>query len=97
MRDPHLIIIRPLLTEKNLVAKERSRTLAFQVDRRANKIEVAYAVEKIFSTTVEDVRIVNVMGKNKRVGRSEGKRPDWKKAYVKLAKGAKPIEYFEGV
>ncbi len=97
MRDPHLIIIRPLLTEKNLVAKERSRTLAFQVDRRANKIEVAYAVETIFSTTVEDVRIVNVMGKNKRVGRSEGKRPDWKKAYVKLAKGAKPIEYFEGV
>jgi large subunit ribosomal protein L23 len=43
------------------------------------------------------VRVVNVLGKNKRVGRSEGKRPDWKKAYVKLAKGAKPIEYFEGV
>ena len=97
MRDPHVIIIRPLLTEKNMVAKERTRTLAFQVDRRANKIEVAHAVEKIFSTQVEDVRIVNVMGKNKRVGRSEGKRPDWKKAYVKLAKGAKPIEYFEGV
>ena len=67
------------------------------MDKRANKIEIAYAVEKIFSTKVEDVRIVNVLGKNKRVGRSEGKRPDWKKAYVKLAKGAKPIEYFEGV
>lgn len=97
MRDPHNIIIRPLLTEKNMIAKERSRTLAFQVDRRANKIEVRNAVEKLFSTQVEDVRIVNVLGKNKRVGRSEGKRPDWKKAYVKLAKGAKPIEYFEGV
>jgi len=43
------------------------------------------------------VRIANVLGKNKRVGRSEGKRPDWKKAYVKLAPGAKPIELFEGV
>jgi large subunit ribosomal protein L23 len=97
MKDPYTIIIRPLLTEKNLIAKDRRNTLAFQVDKRANKIEIAYAVEKIFSTKVDDVRIVNVLGKNKRVGRSEGKRPDWKKAYVKLAKGAKPIEYFEGV
>jgi len=97
MKDPYAIIIRPLLTEKNLIAKDRNNTLAFRVDKRANKIEIAYAVEKIFSTKVDDVRIVNVLGKNKRVGRSEGKRPDWKKAYVKLAKGAKPIEYFEGV
>ncbi len=97
MRNPHTIIIRPLLTEKNLIAKERTKTVAFQVDRRANKLEVAYAVETIFNTEVDDVRIVNVRGKVKRVGRSEGKRPDWKKAYVKLAKGAKPIEYFEGV
>jgi large subunit ribosomal protein L23 len=97
MRDPYTVIIRPLLTEKNLIAKDRINTLAFRVDKRANKIEIAYAVEKIFSTKVEDVRVVNVLGKNKRVGRSEGKRPDWKKAYVKLAKGAKPIEYFEGV
>ncbi len=97
MKDPHTILIRPLLTEKNLVAKERTRTVAFKVDRRANKIEVAWAVEKIFNTKVAQVRIANVMGKNKRVGRSEGKRPDWKKAYVKLAAGAKPIELFEGV
>jgi large subunit ribosomal protein L23 len=97
MRDPHVILIRPLLTEKNLIAKERQRTVAFQVDRRANKIEVAYAVEKIFGTKVAQVRMANVLGKNKRVGRSEGKRPDWKKAYVKLAPGAKPIELFEGV
>ncbi len=97
MRNPHTIIIRPLLTEKNLIAKERTKTVAFQVDRRANKLEVAYAVETIINTEVDDVRIVNVRGKVKRVGRSEGKRPDWKKAYVKLAKGAKPIEYFEGV
>ena len=97
MRDPYTIIIRPLLTEKNIIAKDRTNTLAFRVDKRANKIEIAYAVEKLFSTKVDDVRVVNVLGKNKKVGRSEGKRPDWKKAYVKLAKGAKPIEYFEGV
>jgi large subunit ribosomal protein L23 len=97
MRDPYTIILRPLLTEKNIIAKDRTNTLAFKVDKRANKIEIAYAVEKIFSTKVDDVRVVNVLGKNKKVGRSEGKRPDWKKAYVKLAKGAKPIEYFEGV
>jgi len=97
MKDPYTIILRPLLTEKNIIAKDRTNTLAFKVDKRANKIEIAYAVEKIFSTKVDDVRVVNVLGKNKKVGRSEGKRPDWKKAYVKLAKGAKPIEYFEGV
>ena len=97
MRDPYVVIIRPLLTEKNLIAKERQRTVAFQVDRKANKIEVTYAVEKIFNTKVAQVRIANVLGKTKRVGRSEGKRPDWKKAYVKLAPGAKPIELFEGV
>ena len=97
MRDPYTIIIRPLLTEKNIIAKDRTNTLAFRVDKRANKIEIAYAVEKIFSTKVDEVRVVNVLGKNKKVGRSEGKRPDWKKAFVKLAKGAKPIEYFEGV
>jgi large subunit ribosomal protein L23 len=97
MRDPHTILIRPLLTEKNLIAKERTRTVAFHVDRRANKVEVAHAVEKVFGTKVASVRIVNVLGKNKRVGRSEGKRPDWKKAYVKLAPGAKSIELFEGV
>ncbi len=97
MNDPYTIIIRPLLTEKNIIGKERYRTVAFKVDRRANKIDIARAVETAFKTTVESVRVLTVHGKVKRMGRSEGKRPDWKKAYVKLAKGAKPIEYFEGV
>jgi len=95
--NPHNIIIKPLLTEKNMIAKERAGTVAFKVDRRANKIDVAHAVEIVFNTKVESVRVLNVHGKVKRLGRSEGKRPDWKKAYVKLAKGARPIEYFEGV
>lgn len=97
MRDPHTIIIRPLLTEKNTVAKDRHRTLAFRVSRDANKIEIARAVETVFHTKVEAVRVVNVEGKTKRMGRFEGKRSDWKKAYVKLRAGEKPIEYFEGL
>lgn len=97
MSDPHSIIIKPLLTEKNLIAKDRHRTVSFRVAPHANKIEVAKAVEAIFGTKVEGVRLVNVLGKTKRVGRSEGKRPDWKKAYVKIKKGQKPIEYFEGL
>ena len=97
MRDPHDVIIRPLLTEKNIILKDRHRTLAFQVARHVNKIDVARAVESVFGTKVEDVRIVNVLGKVKRVGRFEGKRSDWKKAYVKIRKGQKPIEYFEGL
>ena len=97
MRDPHAIILKPLLTEKNVIAKDRRRTLTFKVCPTANKIEIAKAVERVFGTKVEDVRVVNVLGKVKRVGRSEGKKPDWKKAYVKIRKGQKPIEYFEGL
>ena len=97
MTDPHAIIIRPLLTEKNVAAKERHRTLAFRVARGANKIEIARAVEAVFHTKVESVRVINVEGKVKRMGRFEGKRPDWKKAFVKIRAGQKPIEYFEGL
>ena len=97
MRDPHTIIVRPLLTEKSVIAKDRRRCLAFQVSRDANKIEIARAVESVFNTKVQEVRVLNVEGKIKRMGRFEGKRPDWKKAYVTLCKGQKPIEYFEGL
>ncbi|MCI4398740.1 MAG: 50S ribosomal protein L23 [Acidobacteria bacterium] len=97
MRNPQTVLIRPLLTEKNLLAKERRNTLAFEVAVFANKIDVARAVEKTFQTKVASVRIVNTLGKIKRMGRSEGKRPDKKKAYVTLKKGQKPVEYFEGI
>ena len=97
MKSPHSIIIRPLLTEKNLLAKEKQNTLAFEVSRDAGKIEIAKTVEVLFKTKVEEVRIINVMGKKKRMGRFEGMRRSWKKAYVKLKKGQKPVEYFEGL
>lgn len=97
MKTPNEIIIKPLLTEKNLLFKEKHNILAFEVSKDSKKIEIAKAVETLFNTKVEDVRIINVMGKKKRLGRFEGKRASFKKAYVRLKKGQKKVEYFEGI
>jgi large subunit ribosomal protein L23 len=97
MRDPHQVIVAPLITEKSTLLKERKGILAFRVDRRANKVEIRQAVEKLFKVKVASVRTQNVHGKEKRVGRFVGRRPDWKKAYVTLKPGEKPVEYFEAV
>jgi len=67
------------------------------VARDANKIEIKKAVEALFKVKVDSVRTMNRRGKIKRVGRSEGKRPDWKKAYVKIKKGEKNVEYFDNI
>jgi large subunit ribosomal protein L23 len=89
------IIIAPLVTEKSTDLKEQQRLLCFKVHKDANKINVKKAVEELFKTQVESVRIMNFRGKMKRYGRYTGRRPSWKKAYVKLKKDAKMIEYFE--
>ncbi|MGL5513660.1 MAG: 50S ribosomal protein L23, partial [Sporomusa sp.] len=68
----------------------------FIVSLTANKIEVRQAVEQIFKVKVLDVNTIRVLGKKKRMGRNVGKRPDFKKAIVKLAPGER-IEFFEGV
>jgi large subunit ribosomal protein L23 len=94
--DEHTIIIRPIITEKTTKLKFDYNLLCFEVDERANKIEIKKAVEKLFNVKVDSVRIVHVKPKKKRLGRFEGKRPGWKKAYVKLKKGEKAVEYFEG-
>lgn len=91
------IIRRPLITEKSTELRDENNIVAFEVDRRANKIEVKRAVEAQFKVKVSDVRITSVHGKVRRQGRYVGRRPDWKKAYVRLAKGEKAIEFFEGV
>jgi len=83
---PYKIIIAPLMTEKSVALKE-SNQYVFEVNKNANKNAIKKAVESIFKVKVEDVRTVNVKGKNHRVGRYEGKRPDWKKAIVKLKEG----------
>ena len=96
MEDAYKIIKRPLITEKSTIQKEMDNQLAFEVDRRANKIEIKKAVEKIFKVQVENVRTMNYQGKRKRLGRTMGRRPHWKKAVVTLKPGQK-IEFFEGV
>jgi len=93
--EMYRIIKRPLITEKSTLAREESGKYMFEVDRRANKIEIGQAVEKLFKVKVLDVRVVNVQGKSKRVGKI-GRTQDWKKAIVKLLPGNK-IEIFDGV
>jgi len=90
------IIIRPLITEKTNVQKEVSNQHTFEVDRRANRIEVKRAIEKIFKVKVADVKTMQVKGKKKQRGRIVGKRRDWKKAIVTLMPGER-IDFFEGV
>ena len=91
------VIRRPLLSEKVMEQKETQNIVAFEVDGRANKIEVKKAVEAQFKDVkVEDVRILRGHGKMRRQGKFMGRRPDWKKAYVRLQEGSK-IEFFEGV
>ena len=91
------IIRRPLVTEKSTTLREEGNVLAFEVDPNANKIQVKSAVEELFKVKVEEVRLFNVRGKMKRLGRFLGKRRDWRKAYVRLKKGEKAPEFVEGV
>ncbi len=91
------IIRRPLVTEKSTILREEGNVLAFEVDANANKIEVKRAVEELFKVKVEEVRLFNVPGKMKRMGRWAGKRRDWRKAYVRLKEGEKAPEFVEGV
>lgn len=92
----HDIIKRPLLTEKTNIQKELYRQLSFEVDRRANSVQIKRAIENIFNVRVAGVRTMQVKGKVKRRGRILGKRKDWKKAIVKLMPGER-IDFFEGV
>ena len=92
---PNDVIKGPLITEKMDKARETLRQYSFVVDRAATKHEVALAVQTLFKVTVEGVRTSVVRGKVKRVGKSMGKRPNWKKAIVTLKEGDK-IELFEG-
>jgi large subunit ribosomal protein L23 len=90
------IIKRPVITEKTSIQKEDANQITFEVDRRANRIEIRRAIENIFKVRVANVRTMHVKGKVKRRGRIEGKRRDWKKAVVKLMPG-EHIDFFEGV
>jgi large subunit ribosomal protein L23 len=92
------IILRPLITEKTTLMQERENTVCFEVDRRANKIQVRKAVEELFDVRVQAVHIVNRKGKPiQRYGRVVSHRSAARKAYVKLAPGSKTLEFFEGI
>jgi len=93
---PYDIIKRPVITEKTNIQKETANQITFEVDRRANRIEIGRAVEQIFKVQVADVQTMHVKGKVKRRGRTLGKRKDWKKAVVTLQSGQR-IDFFEGV
>jgi large subunit ribosomal protein L23 len=90
------ILKRPLVTEKSTVEKDERNKLCFEVDRRANKIQIKGAVEKIFKVNVLDVATIRMKGKKKRVGRHFTQLPNWKKAVVTIKAGQR-VEFFEGV
>ena len=99
MKNPHDIILRPVLTEKAYEGIADKRYI-FEVDVRATKTEIKQAIEAVFAddgVKVDKVNIVRTLGKIKRQGRTAGRTPEIKKAYVTLKKDSKPIKFFEGM
>jgi large subunit ribosomal protein L23 len=94
--DIYRVIREPHIAEKANLVKEKYNQITLRVDKRANKIEIKSAVEKIFKKKVLEVNTIQIEGKKRRVGRNIGKKVDWKKAIVKLAPGEN-IEFFEGI
>jgi len=95
MRGPHQVVLKPLLTEKGTRLKEEGNQYIFRVARTANKVEIRQAIEQLFKVTVLDVRTAHVRGKVKRLGRFQGRKPNWKKAIATLKEGDS-IELYEG-
>ena len=103
MRSVWQVIKGPIITEKALEMKENvesygrvgneSQLLTLRVAAEATKNEIRDAVQKIFGVKVQSVRTINMPGKVKRVGRNEGRRSDWKKAYVRIVPGEKEIVF----
>jgi large subunit ribosomal protein L23 len=95
------VVRAPVITEKALIAKEETQDkrqlLTFRVNRRATKPQIKSAVEQIFQVKVDRVRTINFLGKMARRGRYEGRKPSWKKAYVTLKHGEKPVDYGEAI
>jgi large subunit ribosomal protein L23 len=94
--DIYQVIKEPRITEKANIQREDTNQVTFKVHKKANKVEIRQAVETFFKTKVLDVRTMNVRGKRRRMGKTVGKKSDWKKAVVRLAPGEN-IEFFEGM
>ncbi|KJS85053.1 MAG: 50S ribosomal protein L23 [Peptococcaceae bacterium BICA1-8] len=95
MKNARDIVIKPIVSERSVACMEQNK-YTFRVALKANKIDIKSAIEEIFKVKVLDVRTMVVKGKVKRMGRHEGKRPNWKKAIVTLKEGDK-IEVIEGL
>jgi large subunit ribosomal protein L23 len=94
--DHYTIIRRPIVTEKGTALKDDNNQLIFEVNLDSNKSEIKKAIEKLFKVTVLSVRTQNRLGKRKRLGRTVGRRKNWKKAIVTLKEGDR-VDFFEGV
>jgi len=90
------VLRRPVITEKTTVMRDEGLTLVFEVARDANKIDVRRAVEQLLGSKVAEVRTAVTHGKEKRQGRYVGRRPDWKKAYVRLRAGESLPDFLQG-
>ncbi len=97
------VLKSPVVTEKSVLLKESTSTegdaqvLTFRVNTKAGKDEIRSAVEEIFGVKVDKIRTVQYEGKLKKRGRHEGRRPNWKKAYVTLKKGEPMVDYAEAI
>lgn len=91
--SPYQVILGPIVTEKAEFGRVNEQVLCFKVHTKATKTDVRNAVHAIFQVDVDSVRTARYRGKVRRLGRFQGRRPDWKKAYVKLKAGEKTIEY----
>lgn len=96
MKDARDIIIAPIISENTMEQMQEANTYTFKVAKNANKVEIRNAVEEIFFVKVVNVNTMNVRGKKRRLGFHTGKKPDWKKALVKLAEDDE-IEIYEGL
>jgi len=96
LKSPREVIISGKLSEKGTKLRTRENKYIFVVEKSSNKLEIKRAVEDLFKVKVKKVTTMNQHGKLKRMGRFEGRRPDWKKAVVQLMPG-EAIEIFETV
>ena len=93
---PEDIIIKPIITEESNSGLQEGK-YTFKVNKKATKVDIANAVEKLFEVKVLNVNTMIVKGKTKRVRYQEGKTPDWKKAIVTLTEDSKTIEFFDSM
>ena len=91
--SPYVVIMGPVVTEKAELGRVQDQVLCFKVHPKATKTDVKNAVHAIFNVDVDSVRTTRYVGKMRRQGRFQGRRPEWKKAYVKLKDGQKAVEY----